>query len=442
MNSASRWLPWLFAVAGFAFDVAAFGPGQVSFDSAYAWWQARGGETSDLVPPALIMLWRACEAIHSGPVLVFAVHLALFWSGLAAFAHALRLRPLTAAAAMALVAFAPVPWLLRAHVWTDVGLFSALVAASGVLASVQAGARRRWLWLALPPMFYAAALRHNALPALLPFACGFAWLALPADTPRRPLTVAALALGLLAAMLASNQLLSQSVQRRVPMWPSLAQFDLVAVSIATHRLLLPPATYAPGLTVDELARTFRPWSNTPMYAGLDHPLQQPFSIEPGSAAGRALRQAWIDAILAHPGAWLAHRWRLTRALFGTQAADWPHELTYVAAPVAYRDNPPIARNGTALHAGLMRAADALVATPWLAAWPYTALGLALAWPAWRRRRTRGGAAAVTLLASAALLAAPLPLVAPAAELRYLGWSCVATLLALIALLAGSRPLPR
>lgn len=440
--ASRRLLPWLLAAAGFALDLGAYWPGQVSFDSAYAWWQARGGETSDLVPPALVIVWRACEALHSGPGLVFALHLALFWSGLAAFARALRLRPVACAAAMALVAFAPVPWLLRAHVWTDVGLFSALLSATGVLACVQAGSARRWLWLALPPMFYAAALRHNALPALLPFAIWFARLALPADATRRPAKLATLAFGLLASMLATNHALSQSVQRRVPMWPSLAQFDLVAVSIATNRLLLPPATHAPGLTVAELARTFRPWSNTPMYAGLDHPLQQPFSIEPGSEAARALRRAWIDAILDHPGAWLAHRWRLTRALFGTHAADWPRELTYVEAPVAYRDNPPIARNGSALHGVLMRAAAALVATPWLAAWPHAVLGLLLAWPAWRRRDSTAGTVALVSLASATLLAAPLPFVAPAAELRYLGWSCVATLLALVALLAGSRPLRR
>ena len=76
-------LPWLIALAGFALDVAAFWPGQMSFDSAYAWWQARGGETTNIAPPMLIFVWRACDALLEGPGLVFALHLALFWSGLA-----------------------------------------------------------------------------------------------------------------------------------------------------------------------------------------------------------------------------------------------------------------------------------------------------------------------------------------------------------------------
>lgn len=50
--------------------------------------------------------------------------------------------------------------------------------------------------------------------------------------------------------------------------------------------------------------------------------------------------------------------------------------------------------------------------------------------AWRRRHTLPGRVALLLLASAWLYAAPLTLLAPAAERRYLGWPCVASLLAL------------
>lgn len=436
--AAAAWWPWLLALAGFAFDVAAFWPGQMSFDSAYAWWQARGGQTADVVPPALVQVWRLCEAIRSGPGLVFALHLVLFWSGLALFVRALRLRAAVALPVFLLVAFTPVPWLLRSHVWTDVGLFSALLLASGVLACVHAGASRRWLVGALPPLFYAAALRHNALPAVLPLAFWLAWLAQRGSPSASRANVAAIAAGLLAAMLATNHGLSRTVERHVPMWPSLAQFDLVAVSIAADRLLLPDFLHEPGLEVRELAATFRHWSNTPMFFGLRHGLREPFSIVPGSDEARTLRRAWMDAILGHPGAWLAHRWQLTRALFGTHAPDWPRELVYVDDEVPYRDNPPVARNTSVLHATLMRAAAALVATPLLAAWPYAVLALVACALAWRRRFETRGAVALVLLASAALFATPLPLLAPAAELRYLAWPCVAALLAFVCVLAGPR----
>src|SRR3954452_16665481 len=104
-------VPWLIAIGGLAFDVAAFWPGQMSFDSAYAWWQARGGETTDIAPPMFIFVWRVVDALHEGPALMFALHLALFWSGLALLAGALRLNVWRTIALMLIAAFAPVPWL-------------------------------------------------------------------------------------------------------------------------------------------------------------------------------------------------------------------------------------------------------------------------------------------------------------------------------------------
>ncbi|HET7135096.1 MAG TPA: hypothetical protein VFJ25_04180, partial [Casimicrobiaceae bacterium] len=138
-------LPWLIAVGGFTFDIAAFWPGQMSFDSAYAWWQARGGFTTDIAPPMFVVVWRIVDVLHEGPALMFALHLALFWSGLALIGRALRLAAWRAGAMMLIAAFAPVPWLLRGHVWTDVALFSALLFAIGALAQAQATRRRRWL---------------------------------------------------------------------------------------------------------------------------------------------------------------------------------------------------------------------------------------------------------------------------------------------------------
>lgn len=428
----SAWLPLLLALAGFAFDLGAYWPGQMSFDSAYAWWQARGGATTDIVPPAFVLAWRACDALLDGPGLLFALHLALFWSGLALLAHGLRLRAAATLAMMLLVAFAPVPLLLRGHVWTDVGLFSALTFATGALACAQAGHRRR-PWLALPALLYAGLLRHNALPALLPFALWTAWLALRdarGEVAPSRMRVGVLAVVLLGGIVAASALLDRGVQRRVPVWTSLAQFDLAAVSIATERMRLPDFMIGPGLDVAELAAAFRGWSNVPMLQNTTHGMLDPLSAEYSAEQLARLRAAWIAAITDAPGAWLAHRWRLARALFGSKSAEWPRELVYVDDEVGYRDNPPVARNATRLHARVMRLAARLVDTPALAAWPCLLAGLVAAIAAWRRRREAAAAIALALLASTWLYALPLCALAPAAELRYLGWPCVASLLAL------------
>jgi hypothetical protein len=137
--------PWLLAIAGIALDLAAYWPGLMSFDSAYAWWQARTGDTTDIVPPVFVLMWRLLDALLAGPGLMLALHLVLCWSGFALLATVLRLRPMETAAMMLLVAFTPMTWLLHGHIWTDVGLFSALVFATGALAAAHVRPAKVWL---------------------------------------------------------------------------------------------------------------------------------------------------------------------------------------------------------------------------------------------------------------------------------------------------------
>ncbi|MET0230832.1 MAG: hypothetical protein ABW186_07885 [Rhodanobacteraceae bacterium] len=424
-------MPWLVALAGFALDVAAFWPGQMSFDSAYTWWQARGGTTTDIAPPILIHLWRVCDALVEGPGLVFALHLALFWSGLALIADALVATRSRAAALMLAVALMPVAWLLRAHVWTDVGLFSALVFVVGALAKAHATRRRRWILAALPALFYAGAVRFNALPALLPFAL---WIGCLVARSRARVMLAAATVFFGSAAFAA--IVDAQVDRHVPLWTATAEWDLAAVSVATGEMLLPPFMIGPGLDVDELSRAFRHWSNVPMLQNTTHGMRDPFIEDYTPEQLATLRAAWLDAIRAHPRAWFAQKRRQIVALLGVHEQDWPRELVYVDDEVAYRDNPPVARNRSALHVALMSTAERLRTTRALAGWPYLLIGVVAAGFAWRRRDDLAGVIALTALASAWLYLVPMLPIAPA-ELRYLGWPCVASVLA--AALVGFVP---
>jgi hypothetical protein len=431
-------LPCLLAAAGFAFDLVAWWPGQMSFDSAYAWWQARGGTGSDIVPPGFMFAWRACLALADGPGMLFGLHLTLFWCGLALFARSLSRSGIATAALMLLAGFAPVSLLLRGHAWTDVALFSALVFVSGALASARADGRRGWLAAALPALLYAAVVRHNALPAVLPFCAWWSWIALGGargKVARAPLASATAALVLLA--IGTPRLLATQVERHVPLWPLAAEYDLVAVSIATDRMRLPDFMYGPGLDVQELRAAFREWSALPMLTGTRHGLRQAFEPPLDAVELAQLKRAWFDAVVDEPMAWLRHRARVSRALFGTHARDWPRGLVYEDSEATFGDNPPVAPNAGVLHAALMRLADGAASTAWLAAWPCLALGLFALPLAWRWRRTMRSDAALLLLASAWLYALPLCALTASAELRYLGWPCVASLLAFGCMVFGA-----
>lgn len=437
-TAGARALPWLLAAAGCAFDLAAFWPGLMSFDSASAWWQARNGTLGDVVPPGFVFAWRLSLPLADGPQAMLTLHLALFWAGLALFASALARSRTATAASMLLVGAAPLPLLLRGHVWTDVALFSALVFASGALASAHAHGRRWPLLAALAALLYAGGMRHNASTALLPLALWWAWLAAGAKPSRRARVVAG-TLALLLVAAGGNRLLASRAAPHVPLWPLAAEYDLAALSIASGRMQLPAFLIGDGLDVDELAGAFRDWSALPLLTDTRHGVRAPIAPPLLSAAERTdLRAAWMGAIARQPLDWAVHRLRVARALLGNHAEDWPEELIFVDAEFQYRDNPPLAPNGGALHAALVRWARAHRSGSALAAWPYLCVGLLMLPLAWRRRETAGGGIALALLASAWTYALPLLVLTASAETRYLGWPCIASLLAFVAVAWSAR----
>ena len=310
--------------------------------------------------------------------------------------------------------------------WTDVGLFSALMFIAGALAQAQAARRRGWILVALPTLFYAAAVRHNALPAIVPLALWAAWLAAGIDASRT--RVALIAAALCAVSIAMTSIINAQVQRRVPLWTATAEWDLAALSVASGEMLLPPFMIGPGLDVAELAGAFRDWSIVPMLQGTQHGMRDPFMTDYTPDELSTLGAAWFAGIRAHPRAWLGHHARQAVALLGLHEAAWPRELIYVDDEFQYRDNPHVARNESTLHKTLMRGAAWLSTTRALAGWPYLGIGLVAVPFAWKRRRELAGTVALAVLASAWLYLMPLIVLAPA-ELRYLGWSCLASVLA-------------
>jgi hypothetical protein len=425
---------WVTAAIGLTVYAITFYPGHMSFDSAYAWWQARGGETSDISSPTLVLIWRALDQVLPGPGLVFLLHLSLFWCGLAWLASASSARLPMRVGLMLIIAAAPVSLVVLAHLWTDAGLIAGLTLASGALLQLARSARRIWLLPAAIGMFYALAMRYNAAPAVVPllvYAAGL--LGVPRFARRLALAILALLLLLLPV-----QLINRSVDRQVALLPSLQLWDLAAISIKVEKQLLPDFAVGPGMDVGDLRQAFRPWSNTPLYSGTRAGIREPLLGGWTSDELRAISRAWREAIASYPQAYLEHRWRLLGALVGTHDRDWPRELIFSDGETAYRDNPPVLANTSTAHALLMRGFEAGRDTAWLAAWPYLIAGLIALVLAWRQRHRLNADAALAFSGSAWFYALPLIVMAPAAELRYLGWTCVSCVLSLLLALNAQR----
>jgi hypothetical protein len=421
--AASVWL--LCAAAALAYALA-FYPGWLSFDSSYQWWQARSGDISNINGIGIVLLWRAVLLAQDGPAPLLLFQVLLFWTGAAWIATALPARPASRIGFVALLALAPASWLL-AQLWSDAALLALLMLATGAILRHRMSGMRVYFAIALIALALAISQRHNAVFAVVPL---LLWLcAVDGATTRalrwRRIAVAA---SFTALLIVGVQVTTRVLTRQwFPVLPSLTLWDLSGMSVRENRMLLPDYAVAPQSSVADLASAYVPWSNTPLFASPRAGVRYPFQPWPQEDQQRLTRD-WIATIAQHPGAYLAHRGALLADLFGTRTRELPAELTYVPGPVQYRDNPEVVIRDSALRRLALRAFDRLRDTPAFAAWPYLLLGALAALQALRRRDARR-APALWLSASAWAYALPYAVLAPAAEFRYLLWSCIASLVA-------------
>jgi hypothetical protein len=245
---------------------------------------------------------------------------------------------------------------------------------------------------------------------------------------RRAFATLALTAVLTAGVVVAGAALNRAPGRDRPLWPSLALWDLAAVSIAEDRLLFPPDWVDPALTVADVRRDFVPYVNVPSFERGQLKLDWWFDYTPAQYA--ALRDAWLALPRDHPRAYFAHRATVSAHLFGLRQDAHPDYLVISPAIVAFKDNPALAPPSGAVHAVVQPALSRLVDTPGFAPWPYLVVAAAIVLAALGSRhgpRHRELAGAVA--ASSLLLAAPLLLVAPSSDFRYLLWSVAAAVMA-------------
>ena len=222
------------------------------------------------------------------------------------------------------------------------------------------------------------------------------------------------------------------VVESVSVWPTIALWDLAAISVDSNTLLLPSFTHGPGMTAAELRDTgaFDGASNTLLFqksrSGMRDGLTAPYAGE----QLRDLRAAWIDAVQQHPIEYARHRARTFWLLVGPHRGDI-QGTTYFVDRMQYRDNPPFPPPLAPAAQQALYALAADLQSSWLfAALPYLLLDAVALTVGWRRRAGPTARVALAVSSSALLYAATFVLIAPGAELRYLTWPIVAGPLAL------------
>ena len=428
----SRFVPWIVAAVSLLLTAAILYPGQYPFDSAYQLWQARSGHFNNQSPVAMTKLWSLMLEFSSNPATLLCLNLAMFWTGLTLCVAAVSSTTVVRVVLLLTFGIAPLTLVEMAHLLTDAHLTAVLVLATGLAARGIAEKRHPPLVASLLLLLYAGAVRYNALVAILPLGAAIGAGFTRKDRPDwRAASFAAVALGVLS--IAAGFTIDRAVTvERVTVWPTIALWDLAAISVDSDKLLLPSFTHGPDLTVDELRKpsVFDPTANTYLFQGTHTGIRDGL-IEPYSSDQlRQLRRVWLDAVLQHPVAYIRHRLLTFWLLVG------PHRgaiygPAYFVNRVQYRDNPPLP---TALDLGAQQKFYALAAKlrpSWMfAALPYLLLSVVALVLGWVRRNRPIAQLAVATSGGALLYAVTFFPLAPATDLRYLTWPIVAGPLAL------------
>ena len=440
-RSFVEWLV-LAGVAFFGFLLVwwVYRPGFMSWDSVVQLRQARAGVFTDDHPPIVALIWRVLDRHWAGPIGMLIALDACFWFGMAIFFRLLPWPLWARVSALLAVALQPAVFMLLGTVWKDTLMQAGLLAGFGVLRLAAPGARRLWWVPGLLLFFVGIAARHNAVAAAWPL------LAFPSFAHRKIAhwrriwqLFACLGAGLVLA-LALHQAaarLSRSVAEPSEYWQSTPIYDLVGMSLQLDEQLITPecGVLQPGVTLAQLRRVYDPTDHLRLYKCSRRNCTPALSRTDDPVQLRALSATWKRAILAHPGAYLAHRWLVFRELLrlGTRKIELSTGISKnpLGVPTARTDA------GVAVVALL----SSLPKFPFYATWLYTLVECALLVAGTVEFFKRGRPLCLCLSLSGLLYLFTFFLATGAPDFRYSVWTILTTLLAACSLVRWPAPSP-
>lgn len=304
------------ALIGIGMTLLTFYPGVLTVDSSIQLGEARSHYFGDWHPPLMAAVWAVLDLIVPGPFGMLLLNTLVFWVGLALVVFLADLPPKGALAAILVIGFYPPFFSALGVIWKDVNMGGAMLLGFGVLWWAHVHASRLALLPALACFVYAAAMRHNAAPALLPMAFWAA--AIWSETSARrsgwpQSSVVALALLLFVGVAGTASLTNYSLTRN-HFYPTqlLMLHDLAAISLDTGQVLLPatlPTTGGP-VTLDSLRCSFSVDNGGRLYTGNNAACAQLINKIVDASMLADLQTAWLHALATYPRAYLAHRWRI------------------------------------------------------------------------------------------------------------------------------------
>lgn len=326
--------------------------------------------------------------------------------------------------------------------WKDVTMGAALLLAFALLWWAHVRASGVALAAALPLLFGALAVRHNAAAAVLPLALWtpFIWRDAIGHRPSAAWKLLAAGLALLALLATATVALNRRLANGGRLYPAQQLFlhDLAGISVASGHLYFPASLRTDGaLTLESLRCVYTPESVAPLFgADTSCPLRVVKIVDAPRMAD--LEAQWLDAVVSEPRAYLMHRWSVFREQFGLSG-------NRVCYPLHVRSDGTslIAFTAAPLYEPALRLFAAVAyGTPFFRGSVYLVLAGVVAAVA----AARGGQAGFVLAASGLLYGIAYLAIGSSCAFRLHWWSIVAALTAFVVTIGaplarrvGARP---
>jgi hypothetical protein len=425
------------ALAGFSLTIVAYHPGELTFDSIWQYNQAVAHSYTDHHPPVMAWLWSVLDRAVHGPLGMLVLQAGLMWSALLLIADGARRRGMRHGWLVVAVGFLPPILGIEGEIWKDVQMASSLLLAFALVYRGDTGHERMravWGYLALIPLFYAVAIRANAIAAVAPIAVYWAYRMLRGKSLSRSLAVA---MALMALMLGAQAIVDRLLldARRDYLSQFLTVFDIAAIQCAGGDATIPAAFLRSGVSGAAVCEAFDPYKVDFLFAPEGAPLTRTADRE----VMAALRAAWLRAIAANPTLYASHRMRAFGALLGV-GTDYDDVRRPVWIPSSipnaygFAFAPNVVTHAIGVSVAAARAARLFDGIPWL----LLAIVSLTLWRRWHRELRLDGGAAVLAL-SALTYALPYVFIAIAPDYRYLYWTVIASAVAAVLLVLSAPP---
>jgi hypothetical protein len=358
----------------FAVTVYEFAPGYMSWDSVDQLAQARSLKLSDRHPVVMALVWHCLDRVVPGPLGMLIVTNLLYWFGLAAICNALRWPLWLRALALPLIGFYPPVFCIAGAIWKDSLMQAAFLAGVGCFIAFESSRRRLVLVVGLVLTALGVLVRHNGIAAAWPFvalALLSSSLARRIREPARLIVVSAVSIVASAAFLLISVKTLAPLAERGDIWQLTASFDLAGISLETNKLAFDDGSpaLARGAGLKELRKRYILTNSLYLFRCNWRGCVSPVVTLETPKELAALSRNWRRAILAHPAAYLRHRYAVFREASGlsglaAQIGFGPPRSRFVA-------EYPLPRSAHRLFAWFVSLRD----TPWFRESNYLAAGL-------------------------------------------------------------------